>query len=442
MEHKKDIGKLFNEKLSTLSATPTSDLWQKIELELPKKKKKTLVPFWMWTSAGLLFLGFGLTVFFYNRIQEDNFLNKEKIKSSEIEKLVIDKANQKEQDAVFNGPQINANNELIFKSQSNDSTSLISKKAVVQTSKKSNKKNILARVRNKLNIKKQLPDREQNTSSRLIVNDLDTNKADYLIKDKIKFTTVIDTLLKNDSIAIVEIEKLKDLPNNLEKNNDKSKSDFRDFYIFSYVAPTQYKLISDNLIDENISSEKRSELIFNYGAYFGFAINEKLSFRIGYNRAKLNVYSNDINIQGVNKFSNIIYVKNVSNSTASAMLNENFVNVNQRLNFIEIPVEAKYRFFNKKISLEAIGGISSLYLEDNSVSFQSATSGNSLDVGKIKDVLKISFSANVGLGVSYKLNNLIDLNVEPNFKYHINSMLSSSLGIQAGIQFNLDKGKL
>ena len=63
MENRKDIGKIFADKLSSLEKTPKDNVWNGIKHELEKKKKRRVVPILFWTKTiGVLLLG-ALTIF-------------------------------------------------------------------------------------------------------------------------------------------------------------------------------------------------------------------------------------------------------------------------------------------------------------------------------------------------------------------------------------------
>lgn len=59
MENNKDIGKIFRERLQGVQKTPNPKIWEAIQQELQQKKKRRIIPFWMWFAAGILLLGSG-----------------------------------------------------------------------------------------------------------------------------------------------------------------------------------------------------------------------------------------------------------------------------------------------------------------------------------------------------------------------------------------------
>jgi len=87
-----------------------------------------------------------------------------------------------------------------------------------------------------------------------------------------------------------------------------------------------------------------------------------------------------------------------------------------------------------------IGGFSSLFLLNNSISL---TAGDeTTQMGEANNVNSINFSTNIGLGIDYDFTPKIKLNIEPLFKYQLNtfsevdgSFNPFSIGIYSGLTF-------
>ena len=80
-----------------------------------------------------------------------------------------------------------------------------------------------------------------------------------------------------------------------------------------------------------------------------------------------------------------------------------------------------------------------MFLEDNSIAV--VNNGNRNEIGEATNVNNVSFSTNLGLGVNYKITSSLQFNVEPTFKYQINTFSNSSnfnpyyLGVYSGFSF-------
>jgi hypothetical protein len=99
--------------------------------------------------------------------------------------------------------------------------------------------------------------------------------------------------------------------------------------------------------------------------------------------------------------------------------------INQALGYIEIPLEIQYNLSDKKLGVNVIGGFSSFFLNNNEI-YSNAENGSRTFLGEANNINKISYSANFGLGFNYKVSKKIDLNLEPLFKYQINTFKNTS----------------
>ncbi|MCW3789055.1 outer membrane beta-barrel protein [Plebeiibacterium sediminum] len=117
------------------------------------------------------------------------------------------------------------------------------------------------------------------------------------------------------------------------------------------------------------------------------------------------------------------------------------VEIQQELEYIEIPFILKYDIINKGIALSVNGGVSTNVLVGNNAYNISNNTRNK--IGMIEGINAVSYSASFGLGLRTPINSSFDFNVEPRFKYFINSITSSSeyeykpysLGLLIGVNY-------
>jgi hypothetical protein len=114
--------------------------------------------------------------------------------------------------------------------------------------------------------------------------------------------------------------------------------------------------------------------------------------------------------------------------------------LNQRMGFVEIPVELSYKLIDKKFGVHIIGGMSTLFLNDNEVSVVS--NGMTTVIGEANNLNKVHFSSNVGLGFKYSFWKSFEANFEPTFKYQLNTFSNSEggfkpyiIGLYSGLSF-------
>ena len=182
----------------------------------------------------------------------------------------------------------------------------------------------------------------------------------------------------------------------------------------------------------------------SYGIRASYAINNKFTVRSGINKVNLGYNTNDViifetiglnhrvQLQNVNSASNsnsntpisIISAESLNNLSSNDFSNSTY-SINQALGYIEIPLELQYNLSDKKLKINLIGGFSSLFLNDNEIYSESAN-GNRTFLGEANNINKTSYSANFGFGFNYHISKKIDLNLEPMFKYQINTFKNTS----------------
>lgn len=115
--------------------------------------------------------------------------------------------------------------------------------------------------------------------------------------------------------------------------------------------------------------------------------------------------------------------------------------LNQTMGYVEVPVELSYKILDDKFGISLIGGMSTLFLNENSLSVVSP--GMSTSIGKASNLNDVSFTSNIGIGFKYKFWKSFEANVEPKLKYQINTFSENAggfkpyfIGLYSGISFN------
>ena len=79
---------------------------------------------------------------------------------------------------------------------------------------------------------------------------------------------------------------------------------------------------------------------------------------------------------------------------------------------------------SKKLGINVIGGFSTLFLNSNKI--YSTLNGEKSLLGEAKNINDTGYSANFGLGLNYNVSDKIKFNLEPTFKYQINTFRDTS----------------
>ncbi|KGO87656.1 hypothetical protein Q765_05870 [Flavobacterium rivuli WB 3.3-2 = DSM 21788] len=252
---------------------------------------------------------------------------------------------------------------------------------------------------------------------------------------------------------------------NIFKSDKNGIADFKPFYVFGYGTPATYSLknalLPDALLAGNTTSTKAQ---LGYGAYMGYNFTSKWGMRTGIaitglehttqNAFFQNTYSvvpgtgsnpnGYVHILSPENYTNISYSRNGSNAAIIKHLGAQqsggaTVNIIQKIEFAEVPVEVTYNLQGDNFGGGIIGGFSAIFTTKNVVYAQN-NMGN-LWLGSNKNVKDVGFSTTISLHFYYRPQPYLQINAEPVFKYYVNTFNNGqpySFGVQAGLQFNFD----
>ena len=238
------------------------------------------------------------------------------------------------------------------------------------------------------------------------------------------------------------------------------------------IAPVYYNGLGEGSPINSIFNEnsKSGNTNLSYGLSVAYAINNKLSIRSGVNKVDYGYDTNGVGFSSTlqeastEKLTNIDYAGTAKNIVVTGQ-NSNFNSLStssdamfafevsnnsssperngtmaQQFGYLEVPLELDYALIDGKFGVNILGGISSLFLIDNSVTL---TSGELItEIGEANNVNSVNFSTNIGFGVNYKFTPKIRFNVEPVFKYQLNTFSDVSgdfrpfsIGVYSGLNF-------
>jgi hypothetical protein len=245
-----------------------------------------------------------------------------------------------------------------------------------------------------------------------------------------------------------------------EEKDSKEKKETRSKWVVSSTFSPVYMNLngSGSALDSKFAENSKSyQTSMSYGVGVKYAINNKWSVRTGVNALNFEYNTNDIIYYYSNNGAGLEHVN--ENGTGAGIVIENQNpkgiaynddgmvttrykgNINHRINYIEVPMELSYKILNKKFGIDVIGGVSSMFLNDNRVSLVSSESN--LNVGEANNLNKLHFSTNVGLGLRYNFMKTFQANIEPMFKYQINTYNGDAgnfkpyfMGVYSGISFS------
>jgi hypothetical protein len=275
-----------------------------------------------------------------------------------------------------------------------------------------------------------------------------------------------EAALKKDSLNTANKKSIFD-EIEIKEEEAVAKASTKKWSVGPSVAPVYFNAIGEGSSVHSIfvPNAKSGNINMSYGLSVGYEISPKLTVRSGIHKVDYGYDTNDIAfssspIASTNgQIDNINYrvtsknlvVSSKPGGSALAQAPTNSLDVSaqnveregvmtQQMGYLEIPVELNYALIDKKFGLNVIGGVSSLFLVDNSVAL---TSGDLItEMGDANNLNDLNFSANFGLGVNYKFSRNIQLNIEPVFKYQLNTFSETdgtfnpyALGVYSGLSF-------
>ena len=239
----------------------------------------------------------------------------------------------------------------------------------------------------------------------------------------------------------------------------KSEPKLNRWQVATNVAPIYFSSTTGGspLDSKFESNDKEFEPSYSYGLGVNYALNKKWNIKTGVNTLAFEYNTNNVVIYQNMNASKIRNVKNnlqgsvlqVENKSATdspeLTLDAGTVkkfdgSLNQKMGYIEIPIEIGYKLIDKKIGVEIITGISSLFLNENSVS--AVSSGQSIVIGEANNLNDFHFSGNLGFGFRYRFWKSFNANVNPMFKYQMNTFNTDSgnfkpylFGLYSGVSY-------
>lgn len=255
--------------------------------------------------------------------------------------------------------------------------------------------------------------------------------------------------------------------NTVNEEEEEEEKEIRRWSIAPNIAPVYFNSLGEgSSIDAQFSANNTtSDISMSYGLRGSYAVNKRLKITAGINRVNFNNTTNDVIALSDNSFSSaaagsngrfenlqlredlnassltLISRSNINESSASgAVKTIQTGNLEQRFGFIEIPLEIEYRLIDKKFGVNISSGFSTLLLNENEI-FADVNGENTL-IGEASNINNTSFSANIGIGIDYKLTEKLNINLEPKFKYQLNTFNNTSgdfrpffIGVYTGLNF-------
>lgn len=479
---KENLDNLFRESLDEFSASPDPRVWDRIQASLDKKNKhrRRAIPLW-WPMGGAAAAAALLLYLLIPRGDIESLPRTEPVtdKPAVISTQQEPNANPIDSEVVDQGLKVSGNEtqevtvrEAMPPQQTSENLqpapgiSSIENATVEKTPKDIHTDAGPALAAQKEEAKNTSLDGTGGESP-------STVKTDALVTTTGKPLDDTAVSIKEDDVQAAELaeaaqqEALKELlPEKedeplLEKDGAEGK-----WAIGPSVAPVYFSGLGEGSpIDQSfVSNEKSGSFNMSYGLQVSYQLNKRLQLRSGLHKVDFGYNTKDIVFSSSLQASSASEIRNIDFSPASEYLVVNSQNalpaksdsgirseiaarntsregtMVQEFGYLEVPLELNYTVIDRTLGVHLISGISSMFLVDNNVSLESGT--GTTEVGKANNLNEVNFSANFGLGVQYKVNEKINLQVEPLLKYQLNTFSNTagnfrpySIGVYSGIRF-------
>ena len=474
MKENRKIDRLFQEKFKSFEQQPNNQVWLNIEAELRKDKKRKVIPLWFKYSgiaaAFLLGLFFLNTNYTFHSKTENQIVSEAKIsKNSNHKKDIYSKKSSKKTEIVANNTDAKSKKEIIKTnfSESNakeekDRTPSNPSKFLVYKKKNQNDATVFL-PKNNLPLKQSVTNENNSnySSSNAEKNSVSNSnslanapnqileKKDFKNNEEPRKQVATNSESTNE---LEEILKAKSVQKNTVVSKPKNK-----WQITPNIAPVYLNANSGGSpIDEQLSNyEKKSDKSISFGLGIQYAVGKKTVIRTGINKVVLGYNTNNVlyasgltanNLKNIEYSSNnVIKFVNDANyslltTTEKELQNTNTGNLNQKMGYYELPMEVSYAVLDKIFGINLIGGFSTFFLNENTISLESSVSN--VILGEAKNLNQVHFSSNIGVGFKYQLTKSFQINFEPMVKYQLNVFSNNSgnfkplfVGLYSGISY-------
>ncbi|MDQ6470375.1 hypothetical protein RB619_06960 [Flavobacterium sp. LHD-80] len=480
MENRTEIGKAIKNKLADLDKNPSDFAWSKIEKDLNQKRHKRILT---WAIPSLIAVIFFSALFYFN---------------TNLQEVTPKKSSQEIQPKKKTNTETNAskaNQKPILLKTEPDQTTTISKTKSVKLIKESSKlvtttdeyEEYEVVKKYKVVVKKQQiktapiklgaskkplkaslsKNAKTSAKHKTAKNTLNKKvKPDHLSQNKktetkwpVNYTPekiVLDTL-KNNKIALKTDQIQKDTIANIDSlsikkttapkreykktvYNTKPEENRPDFSIHAFYGPAiSGSLNGLSMISPTMDNLPKSHPITSHYGIYVKTMYDRIGFRTGF--SKINLKTTTLLDQNlITDFENINLKPEVNIKETFGTSND--VELLQKLSYYEIPLEFNYALKKdeSKFEVDAFTGFSFLFLDKNQL-FLKSEKVSMQEVGEAKNISGLNISYDLGIGITYKLTDKIGLDINPLFKYYLNTFKENgeakpySLSLQTGINY-------
>lgn len=426
----RDLDKIYQEGLKDQQITPPDGTWEKIASRLPQEPvQRRALPIWfpLVGAAAVLLLLFNIYLLTQNSTEAPKAVTHESIPDTRDEETGDHPITTQELNQTIQTLVADFENRLQEANKNIDSLKQITRKYHTLISKEEISQLAETQVNERKSSTGQTPSQE--TREHLTIN----NQQDHVPSivqsvptqpagaEDAPSTPAAERDPEQDASILIQEPSLEEqlaFDDLSDKNQTEKKNRFS---VSTRVAPIFFETGGANLFDQQFSQKKAtSEVSFAYGVNIAYNISDRVKLRSGLNKVEVGYQTQEVPYNAAVRSTTLDATESAFTMSSPAP-----GELNQQLGFFEIPLEMEYVLIDKKFEISLVGGASSLFLDKNNVSLHSSVF--SADLGEANNLNKTSFTTNLGLGINYNLTQELKFNLEPMFKYQLNTFKNSDV---------------
>lgn len=449
---KKHIDRLFQEKFKHFEDSPATDLWKNIEAKLDEDTNAKVVPLWWKISriaAAIVFIIAIIGLYQNNPFESSPIVNEGEIKLPEIieEKSLITSEDSSE-------PNSDNKSEISLPASINEANEKTAKSSTLATTFETEARNSKGKAKDEI----YLPGSDKRIElAEIFSSEGESSISSSTINEPINQTSEltkneVSSSEESESWVSVEVAKKELLGEDKNEKDDfevsgilKTEAVSQSWSLKPLVSPI-FNLASNSgsAIDPMLSgNNSQGNTSLSFGMLVTYQITPTIRVRSGVHQVGVSYATNDIvlapiasgvassnqvvfdpNFSGFNVYNESVYNATVTDPTARALTSDG--SIQQQFGFLEIPMEIEWQLLEGKFGIYASGGASTLFLMNNSLNLR--TDDATFYIGENGAANSTSFSGNIGLGLDYQLSRRFNLNLEPSFRYQVNTFSSQIEG--------------
>ncbi|MDM1552505.1 outer membrane beta-barrel protein [Empedobacter falsenii] len=429
---------------------PPLDAWKNIQEKLDEKeKKKRIIPLFYWIGSTAACLVVGISIYYFNQndtVNVNHTPTNEVVKTKSTSKEStkkdwnnIEHTNEKSSDKkiVSSVKKSTESNQKIIQHSSSYFENIIGESSLFSNT---------------------IPNQKEDKTQEL--SQTNSTQKDNFVQNNSTINPKNEASEKETNPKILE-EKPLELVLQEEKKKEKEKVEIKQksplLTVSSYINPTKMLDSKSILADEFNDHTIKNNLTVAYGAKVSVRINDKINVRSGIAKVELEQNTTNVN-SGINMgvyalsasnpktANNITYHSNIriipdqsNQNTVTTILSSDTNNMEQKVHYIEIPLEVEYKLASfDKFNLLATAGGSYYVVTKNTISLADVNTRSQYKLGEASNLNDMSYSANAGVKLEYNLSNKSSINLEPNYRYMLNPLKNvdaknpSLLGLNLG----------